>query len=247
LVGLGGAKSLQVPVDARALLGSLDRRKNLASDTFAELLADVGTLPPAAADPATGLAEPGGNLRLDPNIAKLSRGTGLSSSMLNPSTRAALAKALPVGCPRRQRAHAVRPHRRRRGRSGHRAEEGRRHRDPAHQDPEAARLQVSALLSASSGNPNAALKLLDQNVLGLDTTKASIQDSLSRVSLVHEVLGDLLTAQGPRRRRSCRCRGPAAAEPRDHSLVIIGAPGSPSSATPPRPASSSRKPMPTSS
>jgi len=82
---------------------------------------------------------------------------------------------------------------------------------------------VGAILTAAAGSPLKALRLLDQNVLGLDTSKPTIKDALDNTSLIHEVLSDALLADGnapiavaqlPR-----PVRPPQAA---DHSLVVIG-------------------------
>jgi hypothetical protein len=228
-LSLGAGKKLTIPVDARALLGTLDRRKNLASDAFSELLADIGTAPsqgdeilaeardtvlaPANADTAT----------IHTNrVLALRRGTGLASTMLNESTRAAIAKALPTGGVVGAKTLY-----------GHTAGD---EDDPVTalrkvvdqvslhtQDPDEARSQVASLLTASSGDPLAALKLLDQNVLGLNTTKATVQDSMSKVSVIHEVLGDLLAAHPPASLFvPPKPVPPPPPNPADHSLVIIG-------------------------
>ncbi|HSR97000.1 MAG TPA: right-handed parallel beta-helix repeat-containing protein, partial [Kofleriaceae bacterium] len=243
-VGLGGAKTLQIPVDARALLGTLDRRKNLASDTFSELLADIATTPAGDVAQPAGLAQPASEPSPDATLVDvrgraiftrdalapraLTRGTGLSSTMLDLATRQKLAAALPGGTV----ANTVGA----KTLYGHTAGDDD---DPVtalkkvvdqvtlhEQHPETARTQVAALLTASGGDPRKALKLLDQNVLGLDTTKPSIQDSIDKVSVVHEVLGDLLSADGPQ----VTPAGPLAPfpiplppdNPADHSLVVIG-------------------------
>ena len=228
-VSLGAGKKLTIPVDARALLGTLDRRKNLASDAFSELLADIGTAPPAgeairaeARDaPLAPANTDTGNLHTD-RLLRLRRGTGLASTMLNESTRAAVAKALPTGGVVGARTLY-----------GHTAGD---EDDPVTalrkvvdqvslhtQDPDEAKSQVASLLTASSGDPLKALKLLDQNVLGLNTTKATVQDSLSKVSVVHEVLGDLLAAHPP---ASIfvppKQLPPPPPNPAEFSLVVIG-------------------------
>jgi len=319
-VGLGGSKTLQVPVDARALLGTLDRRKNLASDTFSELLADIGTAPATPA-PALGVSRAGGVLAT-PGLAEIRpqaaaaaiaaatgatpagaavatatpahetpvavqppvheilvtpatpahetpvavlpavheipvsvatptpeatatpapvvtpaplevatltvspklRGTGLSTTMLDVATRAKLAAALPAGVTGTVAAQTL---------YGHTAGDAD---DPVTalkkivdqvtlhtQDANTAKAQIASLLTASNGSPLTALKLLDQNVLGLDTTKASIQDSLDKVSVIHEVLGDVLSAQGPKISPILPIRlPPPPPNPADHSLVVIG-------------------------
>ncbi len=227
-VALGAGKKLTIPVDARALLGTLDRRKNLASDAFSELLADIGTAPSegevilsesrdavlAPANPETA------NLHTN-RLLTLRRGTGLASTMLNESTRAAIAKALPTGGvvgAKTLYGHTA-------GAEDDPVTALRKVVDQVSlhtQDPEEARSQVASLLTASSGDPLKALKLLDQNVLGLDTTKATVQDSLSKVSVVHEVLGDLLAAHPPTSIFIPPRPIPPPPNPAEYSLVVIG-------------------------
>jgi hypothetical protein len=242
-VGLGGAKTLNIPVDARALLGTLDRRKNLAADTFSELLADIATTPSGldeAVQPS-GLVRPSGEplpaeqparavfTRADIAPRALKRGTGLSSTMLDLATRQKIAAALPGGTvPNVVGARTL---------YGHTAGDDD---DPVtalkkvvdqvtlhEQHPETAKTQVAALLTASGGDPRKALKMLDQQVLGLDTTKPTIKDSISKVSVVHEVLGDLLSADAADEVTPLGPLAPLAAplpppNPADHSLVVIG-------------------------
>src|SRR6185503_20005079 len=216
-----------------ALLGTLDRRKNLAADTFSELLADVATTPsPGAELQPSGEPAPAEQparavfTRADLAPRALTRGTGLSSTMLDHATRQKLAAALPGGTVSNVVGAKTL--------YGHTAGDDD---DPVtalkrvveqvtlhEQHPETAKTQVAALLTASGGDPKKALKLLDQNVLGLDTTKPSIQDSISKVSVVHEVLGDLLSSDAA----DVTPLGPAAPlpgppdNPADHSLVVIG-------------------------
>jgi hypothetical protein len=90
-------------------------------------------------------------------------------------------------------------------------------------DPETAKSQIGAVLSAASGDPIEALKMLDQNVFGLNSTKPTISESLDNVSLIHEVLGDALSLQGSGDAVLAPVPAPAPApNPADHSLVIIG-------------------------
>jgi len=189
-VGVGGS-TLNVPIDARKLMGSLDRRKNVASDTFASLLADM---------------------------------SAPSSTTLNQSTQAALAANLPAGVDVTVGARTL---------YGHTAGD---ETDPVTalkklvdqvalqvDDASAAKVQVGAILTAASGDPLTALKLLDQNVLGLDTSKPTIADSLDNVSLIHEVLGDVLAADGAGAAQIAPVPAPAPPpNPAEYSLVVIG-------------------------
>jgi hypothetical protein len=65
--------------------------------------------------------------------------------------------------------------------------------------------------------------LLDQNVLGLDTSKATVEASLDNVSLIHEVLGDVLASpSGDGTALAPPTQPTVAPNPADRSLVVIG-------------------------
>jgi len=152
-------------------------------------------------------------------------GTRLSSTLLDDSTRAAIAATLPAGITPAVGARTL---------YGHTAGD---EADPTaalkklvdqvalhEQDAGAAKLKVGAILTAASGDPRKALQLLDQNILGLDTSKPTIKEAIDNTSLIHEVLGDVLSAEdgtvtpfAPVRRPP-----PPPPTPADHSLVVIG-------------------------
>jgi hypothetical protein len=217
-IDVGGGR-LNVPIDARKLVGTLDRRKNLASDTFADLLADLG---PPTAEP---LDAEGGAVRAARGPLAASAGGGLSSALLNDAVRSAIAANLPTGVSSTVGARTL---------YGHTAGA---ETDPTtalkrlvdqvtlHEpEPSAVKTQVGALLTAASGDPREALKLLDQKVLGLDTSKATVQESIDNVSLIHEVLGDVLTSEAllPTGVFAPVPIRPPAPNPADKSLVVIG-------------------------
>lgn len=227
-VGLGGANVLHVPIDARALLGSLDRRKNLASDTFSELLADLGTQPAPPPAPAPAPAGPTPGAVVTPGIGRLSPRLGrsvLTSEILDEATRAALVERLPAGVSPVIGARTL---------YGYTAGE---ETDPTvalkklvdtvalhEQDPMTTKTHVAAILTAAGGDPLKGLQLLDQDVLGLDTSKPTVKDALDKVSVIHEVLGDVLTAtpQGPATILPLPPRPLPRPSASDRSLVVIG-------------------------
>jgi hypothetical protein len=218
-----GAGTIKVPIDARALVSTLDRRRNLAADAFSELLADL----PMPAPPAPpGPAGPGGRLGAVAVRPPLGgpRGVGLSSGLLDETTRASITASLPAGIGAALGARTL---------YGHSAGA---ETDPTtalrkvvdrvalHEtDAIAAKAKVGAVLSAAAGDPIKALKLLDENVLGLDTAKPTVKEALSNVSLLHEALGDVLAAESSAFAPFAPVPRPAPPPvPSDHSLVIIG-------------------------
>jgi hypothetical protein len=90
-------------------------------------------------------------------------------------------------------------------------------------DRAAARVKVGAILTAAAGDPRKARQLFDQKVLGLQTSKPTVKEALDNVSLVHEVLGDVLSAEAAATTPLAPVPRPAPPpRPADHSLVVIG-------------------------
>ena len=237
-IGLGSG-ALHVPVDARKLIGSLDRKKNLASDTFAELLADVSTAPPPPTPAPDGLAAPGAGAAeavshggvLSPRIALrtrdalLRRGITLGSDLLGTAARTELAAAMPQGIDPAVAARTV--YGRAPGQDLDAATALRKVVDTItlhEEDPTAAKVKIGAVLTAAAGDPKKALQLLDENVLGLGLARPTVKEAVANVSIAHEVLADILAADRvPELGAFAPVPRPAPPpNPSDHSLVVLG-------------------------
>jgi hypothetical protein len=160
----------------------------------------------------------------------LRRGTALSSLMLDPATRAEVVKLLPAGVEPAIGARTV--YGRTPGEDLDATTALRKLVDTItlhDEDPISAKAKIGATLSAANGDPKEALKLLDENVLGLGLAKPTIKEAIANVSVIHEVLGEVLGSRTEFTPGATTTPGPvtppappAPPRPGDHTLVVIG-------------------------
>ena len=279
-VGLGKG-SLSIPVDARTVLGNLERRRIKSSDLFSEVFADVMSAMPRTPapevapvpgtgtggqpnltllrsiadrvarsfpdrvaardrlrtilrsadfdleraavlangdviDPAAPPPEPETGARMVEELVetgevpeRLTSGRRvtfgsiarerieLSPHVINASTRTAMMEALPVGLPAGLGARTVYD---RAGETSTPVGALRQLVDRVAMhttDPAEAKVRIAAILTAAEGDPLDALRFLDEEMLGFDTAKPTVKESVTNSNLIAEALADHLATAIP--------------------------------------------------
>ncbi|RKH51809.1 right-handed parallel beta-helix repeat-containing protein [Corallococcus sp. AB050B] len=206
-IPVGGGSTLGVPLDQQLLLGGLQRRRDVASDAFSTLLAELVTqpvpLPPQVGIPSKSV--------LDAPTMQDVRSKLPASLDVNIAARTLYGIAVtkddsPTSALRdlvdRVAMHADRP--------------------------EDVQGQVRSVLAAAEGDPKKALQLVDKSVLGIDSAAATVKESILNVSVLHEVLADSFytgTTSGPKPVQDAGIVPLPPEPPPDpyaHSVIILG-------------------------
>ncbi|MBZ4334598.1 hypothetical protein [Corallococcus sp. AS-1-12] len=208
-IPVGGGSTLGVPLDQELLLGGLQRRRDVASDAFSTLLAELITQTPPppqarAEVPATGAVLDSTTLRDVRSKLPATMDVGLAARTLygiavtkDDSPTSALRDLVD--------------------------------RITLHTDkPEAVQGQVRSVLLAAEGDPKKALQLVDKSVLGIDSAASTVKESILNVSVLHEVLADSFYSgdvTGPRPVQDAGIQPlppEPPPEPYAHSVIILG-------------------------
>jgi hypothetical protein len=205
-IPVGGGSTLGVPLDQELLLGGLQRRRDVASDAFSTLLAELVTKPApqaAAEAPRKGVLDP---TTLEDVRSKLPATMDVRLGARTLYGIAVTKDDSPTAALRdlvdRVAMHAQRP--------------------------EDVQGQVRSVLASSGGDPKKALQLVDKSVLGIDSAAATVKESILNVSVLHEVLADSFYTggvKGPKPVQDSAVLPVPQDPPPDpyaHSVVIVG-------------------------
>ncbi|NRD44019.1 right-handed parallel beta-helix repeat-containing protein [Corallococcus exiguus] len=208
-IPVGGGSTLGVPLDQELLLGSLQRRRDVASDAFSTLLAELvfqpTPLPPQARTeiPAKGVLD---NTTMQDVRSKLPATMDVNMAARTLYGIAVTKDDSPTSALRdlvdRVAMHADKP--------------------------EDVQGQVRSVLTAADGDPKKALQLVDKSVLGIDSAASTVKESILNVSVLHEVLADSFYTGGttgpiPVQDAGIRPLPPEPApDPYAHSVIILG-------------------------
>ncbi|NOK11088.1 right-handed parallel beta-helix repeat-containing protein [Corallococcus exercitus] len=206
-IPVGGGSTLGVPLDQELLLGGLQRRRDVASDAFSTLLAELVTQPP----PPQARAE------------IPSRG------VLDQPTVQDVRSKLPATMDVRLGARTLYGIAVTKDDSPTSALKDLVDRVALHADrPEDVQGQVRSVLAAADGDPKKALQLVDKSVLGIDSAASTVKESILNVSVLHEVLADSFYTGGTAGPKPVQDAGvvPLPPEPPPdpyaHSVIILG-------------------------
>ncbi|RKI20261.1 hypothetical protein D7Y15_01315 [Corallococcus sp. AB030] len=208
-IPVGGGSTLGVPLDQELLLGGLQRRRDVASDAFSTLLAELvfqpTPLPPQARAeiPAKGVLD---NTTMQDVRSKLPATMDVSMAARTLYGIAVTKDDSPTSALRdlvdRVAMHADKP--------------------------EDVQGQVRSVLTAADGDPKKALQLVDKSVLGIDSAASTVKESILNVSVLHEVLADSFYTGGttgpiPVQDAGIRPLPPEPLpDPYAHSVIILG-------------------------
>ncbi|WP_158627301.1 hypothetical protein [Corallococcus sp. AB045] len=208
-IPVGGGSTLGVPLDQELLLGGLQRRRDVASDAFSTLLAELVTqpvpLPPQAGPefPSKGvldlptMQDVRSKLPATMDVTMAARTLYGIAVTKDDSPTSALRDLVD-----RVAMHADRP--------------------------EDVQGQVRSVLAAAEGDPKKALQLVDKSVLGIDSAASTVKESILNVSVLHEVLADSFytgDTSGPKPVQDAGIRPLPPEPPPDpyaHSVIILG-------------------------
>ncbi|HZH02250.1 MAG TPA: hypothetical protein VEY30_00615, partial [Myxococcaceae bacterium] len=211
---VGGGSTLAVPLDQELLLGGLERRRDVAKNTFSSLLSELAT-------------QPERRLLLDPETSP-STAAGTRPAVLDEATVRDVSTRLPAGMDVRLGAGTVygtailtddspTTHLRKLvDRVAMHAAEG-----------SDIKSQVQSVLAASAGDPKKALQLVDKSVLGIDSAAPTVKESIGQVSILHEVLADAFYGGGgkgpkPMQEPTLTPKPLPLPDPFAHSVVVLG-------------------------
>ncbi|AFE05127.1 hypothetical protein COCOR_03275 [Corallococcus coralloides DSM 2259] len=208
-IPVGGGSTLGVPLDQELLLGGLQRRRDVASDAFSTLLAEL-VFQPTPLPPQAGPEFPFKPVLDLPTMQDVR--SKLPASMdVNMAARTLYGIAVtkddsPTSALRdlvdRVAMHA--------------------------EKPEDVQGQVRSVLAAAEGDPKKALQLVDKSVLGIDSAASTVKESILNVSVLHEVLADSFYTGGatgpvPVQDAGIRPLPPEPLpDPYAHSVIILG-------------------------
>ncbi|WP_415835489.1 hypothetical protein, partial [Corallococcus soli] len=220
-IPVGGGTSLGVPLNQELLLGGLQRRRDVASDAFSTLLAELVTAPAPQVGPD----------------GRPTRAAGRESAAEIP-TRAVVDRAtledvrtkLPAGIDLRIGARTLYGIAEPKDDSPTTALRTLVDRVALHvEKPEDVQGHVRSVLASADGDPKKALQLVDKSVLGIDSAAPTVKQSILNVSVLHEVLADSFYSgaiAGPKPvQDATTIAAPPAPPPPDpfaHSVVILG-------------------------
>ncbi|NOK15727.1 hypothetical protein, partial [Corallococcus carmarthensis] len=209
-IPVGGGSTLGVPLDQELLLGGLQRRRDVASDAFSTLLAELVTTPAPTPQPQARAEIP-------------------TKAVLNPPTVEDIRSKLPATMDVRLGARTLYGIAVPTDDSPTSALRDLVDRVAMHAEkPEDVQGQVRSVLAASEGDPKKALQLVDKSVLGIDSAASTVKESILNVSVLHEVLADSFYSGGVKGPKPVQDAGvqPLPLEPPPdpyaHSVVILG-------------------------
>lgn len=213
-IPVGGGSTLGVPLDQELLLGGLQRRRDVASDAFSTLLAELVTAP--APEAATG------GIR---DVA----GTEIPGrAVVDAPTLEDVRTKLPAGLDLRISARTLYGIAVTKDDSPTAALRALVDRVALHVDtPESVQGHVRSVLTAADGDPKKALQLVDKSVLGIDSAAPTVKESILNVSVLHEVLADSFYSGGGGTGSRPVQEGPGTIvppppDPHAHSVIILG-------------------------
>ncbi|RKG90977.1 hypothetical protein D7W82_02030 [Corallococcus sp. CA049B] len=208
-IPVGGGSTLGVPLDQELLLGGLQRRRDVASDAFSTLLAELVTQP-VPLPPQAGPEFP-------------------SKGVLDLPTMQDVRAKLPASMDVTMAARTLYGIAVTKDDSPTSALKDLVDRVAMHADkPEDVQGQVRSVLAAADGDPKKALQLVDKSVLGIDSAASTVKESILNVSVLHEVLADSFytgDSTGPKPVQDAGIRPLPPEPPPDpyaHSVIILG-------------------------
>lgn len=212
-IPVGGGTSLGVPLNQELLLGGLQRRRDVASDAFSTLLAEMVTAPLPQVGPD----------------GQVSRADIPTRAVVDRATLEDVKTRLPQGLDLRISARTLYGIAEPKDDSPTAALRALVDRVALHVDkPESVQGHVRSVLAAAEGDPKKALQLVDKSVLGIDSAAPTVKQSILNVSVLHEVLADSFYSGGsgpkPVQDATMTANVPQAPppDPYAHSVVILG-------------------------